>query len=180
MPLSVALAEQLAQIVLAAVVILLAASVLQQFRTVGPKGHLLDALALVPQWKFFAQDAVGLDPDWSDDWHVLARVAAIGDATRPTPWQPVIAPAVRSGWHFIWNPVGRSQAQLLAYAEMLGRAHPAEPINPVGLAYLTLLRACFDVVSPDRDQALQFAVVATRGRHERPVFLRYLSLWHVR
>lgn len=174
------MAEQLSCFVLAGVTILLTASVLQQFRTVGPRGRLFDALALVPQWKFFGQDAVGFDPAWSDDWHVLARVAAIGDETRPTPWQPIIAPTVRTGWHFIWNPYGRSQAQLLAYAEQLGRADPAEPINPAGLAYLALLRACFDVISPANDQALQFVVVATRGRHERPIFLRYLSLWHLR
>lgn len=172
--------ELFASIALAAAVILLAASLVQQFRTVGSRGRLLDALALVPQWKFFAQDAVGREPDWLDDWHLLARVAANGGTDQPGPWQPVLAPAVRTGWHFLWNPHRRSRAQLLACAELLGRTNADEPVNPAGIAYLTLLRACFEGISPGSDNSLQFAIVATRGRDQRPVFLRYLSLWHVR
>jgi hypothetical protein len=166
--------------VLAGVSLLLVASVFQQFRQVGPKGAFLDSLALVPQWKFFGQDVVGGDPAWADDWHVLARVAPIGGVAAPGPWQQVLAPSVRQWWHFIWNPHDRSNALLLAYAEELGREDADISREPTGLAYLALLRACFKAVLPTDDQAVQFALVATRGRHNRTVALHYLSHWHVR
>jgi hypothetical protein len=174
------MAEVLAWFTLAGVAILLTAAVVQQFRQIGPRGHLLDRLALVPQWKFFGQDAVGRDPAWLDDWHVLARLAAKDDATPPGPWLPVLSPAVRTGWHWVWNPHSRSRAQLLIQAESLGHADRERPAEPTALAYLALLRACFEVVQPGENQLLQFAVVATRGRDQRPVFLRFLSRWHVR
>jgi hypothetical protein len=174
------LAEILAKLVLAGVSMLLLASLLQQFRQVGPRGRWIDALTLVPQWKFFGQDAVGLDPAWSDDWQVLARIAPLGEATMPEPWLPVLSPATRTGWHFAWNPHSRSRALLLAYAERLGQAGVDEPPDPTGLAYLSLLRACFEAAPLGEHFALQFAIVATRGRQERPVDLRFLSLWHVR
>lgn len=174
------MAELLAKLALAGVTILLFASLVQQFRRVGPRGRWLDALAVVPQWKFFGQDAVGLDPAWADDWHVIARIAPLGEAAMPEPWWPVLSPATRTGWHFAWNPHIRSRAQLLAYAERLGQASMGAPPDHTGLAYLSLLRACFESVPIREGHALQFAIIATRGRHERPIDLRFLSLWHVR
>lgn len=171
--------ERLAWLAIAGVAILLLASLVQQFRTLGPRARWLDALALVPQWKFFGQDAVGLDPAWSDDWHVLARIAAAGGKDRPGPWQKVLGPIERSFWHFAWNPHRHSQAHLLAYAEQLAWARSADAVEPTGLAYLTLLRACFATVPLGEGESLQFAVVATRGRGERPLALHYLSPWHV-
>lgn len=174
------MAEILARLTLAGVSILLLASLVQQFRQVGPRGRWIDALAVVPQWKFFGQDAVSLNPAWSDDWHVLARIAPLGEATMPEPWRPVLSPAERTGWHFAWNPHNRSRALLLAYAERLGQSGVDEPSDPTGLGYLSLLRACFEAVPAGEGFVLQFAIVATRGRHERPADLRFLSQWHVR
>jgi len=174
------LAEILARLALAGVAILLLASLVQQFRRAGPSRRWIDALAVVPQWKFFGQDAVSLNPAWSDDWNVVARIAPLGEAAVPEAWQSVLSPAERTGWHFAWNPRNRSRAQLLAYAERLGMSGLDEPPEPTGLAYLSLLRVCFEAVPIGEGFALQFAVVATRGRGERPVDLRFLSLWHVR
>lgn len=174
------MAELLAKLVLAGVTILLFASLVQQFRQVGPRGRWIDALAVVPQWKFFGQDAVGLDPAWLDDWHVLARIAPLGEGVIPEPWRPVLSPTERTAWQFIWNPHNRSRAQLLAFAERIGQAGAGEMPDPTGLAYLSLLRACFEAVPIRGGHALQFAIVATRGRVERPIDLRFLSLWHVR
>jgi hypothetical protein len=174
------LPDPLAKLALAGVTILLLASLVQQFRQIGPRERWLDALSLVPQWKFFGQDALDLGPAWSDDWHVLARQAPLEEAATPEPWQPVLSTPERAGWHFVWNPHCRSRAQLLACAERLGQAGPGQPPDPTSLAYLSLLRACFAAVPPGDDgHALQFAVVATRGRHDRHVDLRFLSKWHV-
>jgi hypothetical protein len=174
------LAELLAKLVLAGVAILLFASLVQQFRQVGPRGRWIDALAVVPQWKFFGQDTVGLNPAWSDDWHVLARIAPLGDVATPEPWRPVLGPAERTAWHFVWNPHNRSRAQILAFAERIGQTGAGNLPDPTGLAYLSLLRACFEAVPIGEGCVVQFAIVATRGRDERPVDLRFLSLWHVR
>lgn len=171
--------ELLAWLALCGVAILLMASLVQQFRVVGPRGFWLDALALVPQWKFFGQNAVGTDPGWSDDWYVLARVAPQHSEGQPGPWQSVIGPTERTWWHFAWNPHRRSRAQLLASAERIAQTATSGPPEPTSLAYLSVLRACFEAVPPGPAEVLQFAIVATRGGKGRTMALRYLSLWHV-
>lgn len=172
------LTKLLAWLALGSVAILLIASLVQQFRMLGPRGRWLDALALVPQWKFFGQDAVGRDPAWSDDWYLVARVAPQQNEGQPGPWQNVLGPAERTWWHFAWNPQIRSQAQLLVNAELIARAETMGQVEPTSLAYLSALRACFEAVAPIEDEVLQFAVVATRGRDGRTMALQYLSPWH--
>ncbi len=173
------MADAVAALIFAGVAVLLTASTLQQFRQLGPRGQWLDTLALLPQWKFFAQAAVAQDPAWSDDWHLLARIAETGSAGQAGAWQPVLWPEDRRWWQAIWNPHERSRAHLLAYAERLSQADAAELVDPTGLAYLTVLRACFRAVALSDGHMLQFAVVATRGREARAVRLRFLSLWHI-
>jgi len=172
-------AEGLARLAFAAVAVLLLASLAQQFRTLGPRSRWLDALALVPQWKFFGQSAVGFDPAWSDDWHVRARVSTADCNEPPGLWREVLGPDERAWWHFAWNPRRRSQAQLLAYAEQLAQAKSSSAVEPTALAYLAVLRVCFAKIPLGEDEVLQFSVVATRGRGERPLSLHYLSHWHV-
>ncbi len=172
------MAEGLSWLVLGLVLVALAGSVLRQF-SAGPGGRWADALALAPQWKFFAQDRVGTDPAVFDDWHVLARLAPADPALPPGAWQPLVWAQDRRWWQAVWNPGARRRDALLALAERLAQAEPHNPAQPTALAYLALLRAALAGLAPGPGLVVQFAVAATRGRGARGLRLGFVSAWHV-
>lgn len=161
-----------------AVVLLLAAGLMQQFRVLGPRGVLLDALALVPQWKFFGQSRIGTDPATFDDLHLIMRVSR--DAQGFGPWQNLVWWEDRPFTSTLWNPAARSRDAIAAAMVRLLVAETAGqyPAKPTALIYLTVLRHCIDSVPLAPGDALQFALVTTRGRDARPAALGFLSGWH--
>lgn len=179
--------EALGPLALAAVLVMLALSVRQQFHRVERLEIWLERLGIVPQWKFFGQDAVGWVDDDSDDWHVVARCAPIADTDADTdtdddaatPWRPVIWIEDRRWYHGLWNPHFRSNVRLLILAERLAMAPAERRPPPDALATLAIARACMARLAPRADQALQFAVVLTIGRSDRRLARCFLSDWYV-
>lgn len=170
--------EPLSWLALGAVIVLLAIGLTRQFAVVGPRGVLLDRLAIIPQWKFFGQAFIAADPGWSDDLCLLARISP--DPETPGAWDNVLWWEDRPFSHAVWNPALRSRDAVGEAMMLLVQSEPddATRVRPVALAYLTVLRGCLDRLPLADGEALQFAVAATRGRGERPVFLRFLSAWH--
>ncbi len=167
--------DTLSLVVLAVVVLLLAFGLCFQFFVSNPRWAWLDNLALVPQWKFFGQARIASDPTVFDDVHLLVRSDGEGR------WREVDCFPERAWHHAFWNPHLRSEsAVLVATAELAEAGIAGKHVQPSSLAYLTVLRYCLDLSEPGASDALQFAIVTTRGREERQMFLRFLSEWHRR
>ncbi len=164
-----------------AVALLLAMGLTRQFATSGRTGLLLDRLAIVPQWKFYGQSRIASDPSAFDDLHLLARHST--SPADPGEWQPLLWPDERRWLDALWNPHGRSRAAILEPALLLALAEgtSGHRTRPTALTYLTVLRHCLDHLPPGDGEAIQFAIVQTRGRSgsgPRPTTLRFLSAWH--
>lgn len=164
------------------VTLLLAVGLARQFAVSGRTGLLLDRLAIVPQWKFYGQSRIAIDPSTFDDLHLLARRST--SPADPGEWQPLHWPDERRWADALWNPQGRSRAAIAEPALLLalGEDTPDQPARPTALTYLTVLRHCLDRLPPDEGEAIQFAIVQTRGRSDsgpRPTTLRFLSAWHI-
>ena len=170
--------ELLSGLVLAAVAVLLLGTLAWQFTVLGPRGTLLDRLAILPQWKFFGQSRIATDPCCFDDLCLLARLGP--EAADPGAWQEVLWWEDRPVHYAWWNPRARSRAAIGTAAQRLAitEPNPEQRAPPTALAYLTVLRHCLDALPPTTDDALQFAIALTRGRDQRTVSLAFLSAWH--
>ena len=172
------MAEIVVWLVLLAVIALLFLSVWRQFNLLGRRGQILDSLGIIPQWKFFALSTIETREDSFDDFHLLARLAnGNGEAE---PWQSLLWNDERKWFHILWNPYLRAKGEIqLRMINIVnsGDAAHSETYQS-SLAYLTVLRYCLDSVSPSDGSAVQFAIVTTRGRDERPAAVRYVSAWH--
>jgi hypothetical protein len=160
---------------------LLAVGLTRQFAVSGRTGLRLDRLAIVPQWKFYGQSRIASDPSTFDDLHLLARRSA--NPAGPGEWQALLWAAERRWIDALWNPRGRSRAAIAESALLLalGEDTPGQHARPTALSYLTVLRHCLDRLPPGEGEAIQFAIVQTRGRSAngpRPTKLRLLSAWH--
>lgn len=160
---------------------LLAVGLTRQFAVSGRTGLLLDRLTVVPQWKFYGQSRIATDPSTFDDLHLLARRST--EPADPGQWQPLLWPAERRWLDALWNPHGRSRAAIAesALSLALGEDTAGQRARPTALTYLTVLRHCLDHLPPRDGEAIQFAIVQTRGRSAndpRPTMLRFLSAWH--
>ncbi len=151
----------------------------RQWVPLAGRGILADQFGILPQWRFFAQARVAR-ADCFDDHHLLARTSdPDGD---PGPWMPVFAHEERRWSEALWNPqlrprgmMGEALGDLAAAGEIAGDERFLR-----SRIYLMLLRHCLTAVPLPQDGCLQFAVVATRGRGDRDVFVRFLSAWHQR
>ena len=157
----------MAELVLALVVLLLAIGAVRQFGRLSQRGLLLDTLGLVPQWKFFGQSQVDARPGVFDDYHLLARQGQ-GD------WREVLCWGERRLIGTLWNPGDLARLTLAEQVVELGR-HGGQAIT--SRSYLMVLRHCLNQLGEGR--AVQFAIVATRGRTGATPELAYLSAWHV-
>jgi hypothetical protein len=165
--------DSLSSAILAVVVLLLAFSLCLQFVVAKPGWLWLDNLAIVPQWKFFGQARIATDQAVFDDVHLLVRSHADGR------WQQIGCCPVRAWHHAFWNPhLPSDSAVLVATTSLAEAAIAGNQLRPSSLAYLTVLRFCLDRVEARPDDAVQFAIVTTRGRTDRQMFLRFLSAWH--
>jgi hypothetical protein len=171
-------AERLSQLVLAAVALMLSLGVWRQFVQVRYRGELLDSLAILPQWRFFGQSEINSRQDKFDDYHLLARLGAVGGPTEP--WRELIWSEDRRWLDAVWNGQPRSKAAIIEHAVLLCRSTESEnqTVIPSSLSYLVLLRYCLDNHPPKPGLAIQFAVVATRGRGKRQPNARLISQWH--
>ena len=163
------------------VALLLVLGLTRQFTVSGRTGLLLDRLSILPQWKFYGQSRIASDPSTFDDLHLLARRSS--SPADPGAWQPLLWPDERRWIDALWKPHGRSRAAILEPALLLalGEDTAGQRARPTALTYLTVLRHCLDRLSPDEGEAIQFAIVQTRGRSNsgpRPTTLRFLSAWH--
>jgi hypothetical protein len=154
--------------VLALVVLLFAAGALRQFGLIGPRGIVLDALALLPQWKFFGQQEVAGEVGEFDDNHLLARRA-------DGPWQEVLCWQERGLLSALWDPAGPSRLILAEQVVVLGSG---QPVAMNAQPYLIVLRHCLDRLPAGEGEAVQFAVAVTRGRTGQEPKLAFLSAWH--
>jgi hypothetical protein len=172
------MAELLSRLVLATVTLMLLLGVWRQWVRLGRRGLLLDHLAVLPQWRFFGQSEIAWRKDSFDDYHLLARLGTVGGAAGP--WQELLWNAERRWLDAVWNGQPRSMMVIQEHAERLCRTpdNGAAPYIQTSLAYLVVLRHCLDACPPKQGTAMQFALVATRGRGERLLEARFISAWH--
>jgi hypothetical protein len=156
----------LAELVLALIVGLFAAGVVRQFGQLSQRALLLDSLGILPQWKFFGQSRVAREEGEFDDYHLLARQGTGG-------WQEVLCFKERTLLSALWNPGDLAKLTLAEPVVELGR-HGQQAMT--SLPYLIVLRHCLD--RQGEGEAVQFAVVTTRGRGEQEPQLAFLSAWH--
>ena len=171
-------AEITAGIVLAAVIFMLFLSFWRQLRLLGPRGQIADSFGILPQWKFFALSTIETRDDSFDDFHLVARLA--NGNSEAEPWQSLLCNDERKYFHTLWNPYLRAQGEIklqMLKIVRCGDAAHAEAYQ-TSLSYLTVLRYCLDNVALGQGSAVQFAIVTTRGRQERPATVQYLSAWH--
>lgn len=170
--------ELLSHTILAAVCLLLAIGLIRQFSVLGSRGALLDQLAVVPQWKFFAHHQIDDDIATFDDPHILARIGKADGSM--TGWSEIWSARDRTLLSTLWNPSLRRDTIIIEAALLLGKSDrdKRSPILPTGLAYLTILRLCINKMRPQPGEIVQFAVATTRSTEIRAVSLRFLSSWH--
>lgn len=164
--------------VLGLVSVLLVWTLSRQFAVLGRRGQALDALGIVPQWKFFAQQRIDGDPVVFVDLHLLVRTAT--GAAAPGPWQVLLHWHDRPLRHALWNPRQAGRSMIGEYATQLAKSTTGSTgaLPPTALAYLTVLRFCLDRTALDHPAVLQFAVAVTLGRGNRDPQLRFVSGWH--
>ena len=172
------MAEIVGWIVLSVVIFMLFLSIWRQLTLLGPYGQRADSFGILPQWKFFALSTIKTRDDSFDDFHLLARFASDGGEAEL--WQSLLSNDDRKYFHIFWNPDQRAQGEIkqqMLKIVLCGDAAKAEGYQ-MSLSYLTVLRYCLDSLSLREDQAIQFAIVTTRGSHLRWATVQYLSAWH--
>ncbi len=150
-----------------------------QMRPLRRYRDLLDLLALVPEWRFYAQASIRQASVLATDIHLVVRdglaTGEIGD------WRPIMWPAGRRVHHGIWNPDTRIFGDVLAIAGQAARTWQDSPNEDVqqSIPYLLLLRRCLQAPTDRPDTVTrQFAIVRTMGRGERELFVDFVSAWH--
>lgn len=167
-------------VVLALAAIGLLATAVAQVRPLRRYRFALDALALVPEWRFYAQASLAGAADLARDTHIVVR-DRLADG-HVGGWTPVLWPAERRLGHALWNPRLRVDALTLSIAEDLAhKLAGAEVQQSVG--YLVVLRralAAPPATAGGAAVARQFAIVHVSGRGERALSLDFVSGWHCR
>lgn len=152
----------------------LAVTAWAQARPLGRYRSALDTLALVPEWRFYAQASMISAEDLARDTHLVVRDrdadGRVGD------WVPLLWPVDRRLVHAIWNPRLRVDALQLSLAEDLAQGRGGAEVQQ-SIPYLATLRRA--LAAPREDAAArQFAVVHAFGRETRRVSLDFVSDWH--
>ena len=168
--------ELAARAILLLVCVLLGWGVVRQFMVVKAATMALDHLAIVPQWKFFAQQKIDGNPEAFDDFHLLVRTGR-ADA-EPGEWHDLLYYGERRLRHALWNPRHGSRSLIMHHGALLTWTEPERAAQPSALSYLTVLRFCLDRTALEPGEVLQFAVAITCGRTARNPRLRFLSAWH--
>lgn len=150
-----------------------------QIRPVPRLRFLLDTLAIVPEWRFFAQASTMAAADLACDTHLVVRDRDA--AGRVGGWRAALWYGERRLHHALWNPQRRVTIVILTLGETLAEAWSRAPDREVqqSIRYLVLLRRALEVPR-DRGDAVdrQFAIVRTIGRAEREIAIDFVSAWH--
>lgn len=172
--------ELAARAILLIVCVLLGWGVVRQFVVSKAATTALDHLAIVPQWKFFAQQKIDGNPEAFGDFHLLVRTAR--GEVEPGEWHDLLYYGERRLRHALWNPRYGSRSLIMQNAVMLtwAEAESERAPLPSALSYLTVLRFCLDRTFLEPGEVLQFGVAITCGRAAREPRLRFLSAWHCR
>lgn len=157
----------------------LVATAIVQVRPLRRGRTLLDMLAILPEWRFYAQASIVGANDLARDTHLVARDRDA--AGRIGGWRTVLGHADRRLADALWNPVLRTDDPILSFGEDLAfacaRGMPAETLQ--SRPYLVLLRRVLDGPAPDEGAiARQFAIVHTGGRRGRTLRIAFASAWH--
>lgn len=161
-------------VALVLVALALAVTARAQIRPLGRHRAALDMLALVPEWRFYAQASIASGDHFARDTHIVARDRDVSG--RVGDWAPVLWPVDRRLGHAIWNPRLRVDTMILSLAEDLAQAGPGAEVQQ-SIPYLATLRRA--LAAPRGDAAeRQFAVVHAVGRGTRRVSLDFVSDWH--
>lgn len=135
----------------------------------------LDTLALVPEWRFYAQASMTTAADFARDTHLVVRDRD-ADGTIGG-WTPALWPVERRLGHAVWNPRMRVDQLILSLAEDL--AHDASGAGvQQSVGYLAVLRRALAAPRGDDVAARQFGIVHAIGRGERALSLDFVSDWH--
>lgn len=156
----------------------LTVTVWAQFRPMARGRYLLDLVALIPEWRFYAQRSISSVVDVARDPHLVIRDR--DEVGRTSGWRSLLWPPDRCLLHALWNPRSRTDEAILSIAEDLGVATSKIPAPMVqqSIGYLVLLRAAMEAPCPVRTGARQFAVVEAIGRNPRDIRIMFLSAWH--
>ncbi len=148
-----------------------------QVRPLQRHRMLVDTLAILPEWRFYAQASLGIAEHFGRDTHILLRIryadGHIGG------WTPVLWPRDRRWIDALWNPRGRVDAVILSLAEDLAVAHGGDPGADVqqSIPYLVVLRRVMAAPSPYHGDR-QYAVAHAIGRGDRRWSVDFVSAWH--
>ena len=179
-------------VALAVVVVALAMTALAQVRPLRRGRALYDLLAILPEWRFYAQASLRTATDLARDTHLVVRdrdaAGGVGG------WRPVLWHAERRLRHSLWNPALRVDVAILSAGEDLAEANETdtsmggrrtEKTGRAGtnvqqsIRYLVLLRRILESPpAPDLPVDRQFAIVHTIGRGARTMSIDFLSAWH--
>lgn len=163
-----------------AVALLLAAAGLvltarAQVRPLRYHRRALDTLALVPEWRFYAQASMTTTAEFARDPHLVVRDRD-ADGTIGG-WTPVLWPVERRLGHAVWNPRMRVDALILSIAEDLAHGIAGEQVQQ-SVGYLVVLRRALAAPRGDDVAARQFGIVHAIGRGTRVLSLDFVSDWH--
>ena len=148
-----------------------------QVRPLRRHRMLVDTLAILPEWRFYAQASLDTAEHFARDTHILMRIrdaeGHIGG------WTPVLWPRDRRWIDALWNPRGRVDAEILSLAEDMAAAHGDAPGAEVqqSIPYLVVLRCVMAAPSPHPGDR-QFAVAHAIGRSDRRWSVDFVSAWH--
>lgn len=179
-------------VALVVVVVGLAMTALAQVRPLHRGRALCDLLAIIPEWRFYAQASLRTATDLGRDTHLVVRdrdaASGVGG------WRPVLWHAERRLRHSLWNPALRVDVAILSAGEDLAEANEIAAVigdRRTGVAcragtnvqqsirYLVLLRHVLEVPpTPVASVDRQFAIVHTIGRGARTMSIDFLSAWH--
>ena len=166
---------------LLAVIAGLAATAWAQVRPLRRGRALFDALAIVPEWRFYAQASIRGAADLARDIHLVVRDRDAGGATGG--WRDVLWHGERRWRDSVWNPELRTDDAILSIAEDLAQAWtPAgAPHVQQSIPYLVLLRRAIEA-DPATAAGIdrQFAIIHALGRGQRVVRTAFVSAWHRR
>lgn len=145
-------ASPLGMAALAVVVLLLSATALRQAFSLG-RWSILDALGILPGWRFFGQSA------GEYDLAIAVRGEIAGEPF--TSWQDIAIGEPRKPWHWLWFPEAMHARAVWLALDALDRRHAAgrDADADSSLAYATILAFTRARVAAAGYAAIQFAVV---------------------
>ena len=162
---------------LVAVIIGLAVTIRAQIRPMRRLRTVLDAFAIVPEWRFYAQASIKTTVDLARDPHLIVRDRDA--AGRIGGWNVGLCHAERRMHHAWWNPHARVNDVVLGYAMDLAHARVGDRYLQQSIRYIAVLRCILQLPRGSADSVdRQFAVVHTIGRGQRTIAIDVVSGWH--